>query len=124
MFIILQPLTLMPSVLAFIFGTFIGSFLNVCIARIPDGKSIVKPPSHCPNCLKMIPFYDNIPFILFNQVFPQKPVGEKNYRAQGNRNRRPYVVFAGAAPGYHPPAPADHILFTGTTGLPAGIFVS
>jgi leader peptidase (prepilin peptidase)/N-methyltransferase len=64
-FIILQPLTLMPSVFVFIFGTFIGSFLNVCIARIPDGKSIVKPPSHCPNCLKTIPFYDNIPLLSY-----------------------------------------------------------
>lgn len=55
----------MPSILAFIFGTFIGSFLNVCIVRIPDGKSIVKPPSHCPNCLKTISFYDNIPLLSY-----------------------------------------------------------
>jgi len=46
---------------AFVFGSMIGSFLNVCIYRIPEGKSIVHPGSHCYNCGKPIPIYLNIP---------------------------------------------------------------
>ena len=53
------------SVFAFVFGTFVGSFLNVCIYRIPRGKSIVFPPSHCPECKAKIRSYDNIPIISF-----------------------------------------------------------
>ena len=46
----------------FIFGAIWGSFLNVCIYRIPQGHSIVWPPSSC-QCGKRIPFYFNIPVI-------------------------------------------------------------
>jgi leader peptidase (prepilin peptidase)/N-methyltransferase len=45
----------------FLFGIIIGSFLNVCISRIPEGLSIVSPGSRCPRCLKPIKPYDNIP---------------------------------------------------------------
>ena len=45
----------------FLFGIAIGSFLNVCITRIPEGISIVSPGSRCPRCLKPIKPYDNIP---------------------------------------------------------------
>ena len=45
----------------FLFGMVIGSFLNVCISRIPEGLSIVSPGSRCPRCLKPIKPYDNIP---------------------------------------------------------------
>lgn len=51
------------QIVAFIFGSIVGSFLNVCIYRMPLGKSVVWPGSHCPNCEKRIPWYDNIPFI-------------------------------------------------------------
>ena len=53
------------SILAFIFGACIGSFLNVCIYRIPAGASIVHPGSSCPRCKTMIPFYDNIPILSY-----------------------------------------------------------
>jgi len=56
---------MMPEILVFIFGTIAGSFLNVCIHRMPLGKSIVWPGSHCPVCEKKIPWYDNIPFISY-----------------------------------------------------------
>jgi leader peptidase (prepilin peptidase) / N-methyltransferase len=51
--------------LAFIFGAIVGSFLNVCIARIPNGDSVIHPPSHCPKCKTPLPFYDNIPLISY-----------------------------------------------------------
>lgn len=50
---------------SFILGAVIGSFLNVCIARVPEKKSIVSPPSSCPNCGTGIKFYDNIPIISY-----------------------------------------------------------
>lgn len=51
--------------LIFIFGLLFGSFLNVCIYRIPVNKSIVNPPSACPNCEYQLAWYDNIPVISF-----------------------------------------------------------
>ena len=51
--------------IVFFFGAMVGSFLNVCIARIPEGESVVRPPSHCPKCKRPIPFFDNIPIISF-----------------------------------------------------------
>lgn len=50
-----------------IFGACVGSFLNVCIYRIPRGRSIVRPRSHCPRCRSLINWYDNIP--IFSYVF-------------------------------------------------------
>lgn len=52
-------------ILAFIFGSVIGSFLNVCIYRLPKGESIISPRSHCPHCNTPILWYDNIPFISY-----------------------------------------------------------
>ena len=52
-------------ILFFIFGTLIGSFLNVIIIRLPKNLSIVTPRSHCPNCKNEIPFYLNIPIISY-----------------------------------------------------------
>jgi leader peptidase (prepilin peptidase)/N-methyltransferase len=53
------------AIAAFIFGLVVGSFLNVCIVRLPRGRSVVTPPSHCPRCKAGIRFYDNIPIISF-----------------------------------------------------------
>ena len=47
----------------FLFGMVIGSFLNVCIARIPEGQSVLRPGSHCPRCQTPIRPYDNIPVL-------------------------------------------------------------
>lgn len=47
----------------FVFGTMVGSFLNVCIHRMPRGESLVSPPSHCPQCGHSIPWYLNVPLI-------------------------------------------------------------
>jgi leader peptidase (prepilin peptidase)/N-methyltransferase len=52
-------------ILMFVFGLTIGSFLNVCIFRIPASKSIVRPGSMCPGCSNSIKYYDNIPVISY-----------------------------------------------------------
>jgi leader peptidase (prepilin peptidase)/N-methyltransferase len=49
----------------FAFGAVIGSFLNVCIHRMPLDQSIVSPPSHCPHCNAGIRWLDNIPLVSY-----------------------------------------------------------
>jgi leader peptidase (prepilin peptidase)/N-methyltransferase len=46
-------------------GLMVGSFLNVVIARLPRGESIVTPPSTCPKCRRLIPWRDNIPVVSY-----------------------------------------------------------
>ena len=52
-------------IVSIIFGAMVGSFLNVCICRLPKEESIVWPGSHCPHCQKPIRFYDNIPLLSY-----------------------------------------------------------
>ena len=59
------PPELFIGIFVFLFGLIIGSFLNVCILRIPGGKSIVMPASACPKCAAPIRPYDNIPVISY-----------------------------------------------------------
>jgi len=51
------------DVIVFLFGASIGSFLNVCIYRMPAGKSIANPASHCASCQTPIAWYDNLPLL-------------------------------------------------------------
>lgn len=55
----------MLNCFAFVLGAAVGSFLNVCIFRIPENTSIIKPGSRCPHCLIPLRLYDNIPIISF-----------------------------------------------------------
>ncbi|MDD5155892.1 MAG: prepilin peptidase [Candidatus Omnitrophica bacterium] len=56
---------MLDKIAVFIFGSLAGSFLNVCIHRMPLGESVVRPRSHCPKCKKTIPWYDNVPFLSY-----------------------------------------------------------
>ena len=51
------------SIVFFMFGCIVGSFLNVVIYRLPREMSVANPPSHCPQCNYTIPWYQNIPLI-------------------------------------------------------------
>jgi leader peptidase (prepilin peptidase)/N-methyltransferase len=55
----------MTTIFAFLFGSLVGSFLNVCIHRLPREESIVFPSSHCPACQAPIRPWDNIPILSF-----------------------------------------------------------
>ena len=56
---------LLPLLIAGLFGALIGSFLNVCIYRLPRQESIAWPGSHCPKCSHHIAWYDNIPILSY-----------------------------------------------------------
>src|SRR5712692_7774337 len=55
--------SMVTAAAVFVFGLMVGSFLNVCIRRIPAGESIVLPASRCPACRAPIKPYDNIPVL-------------------------------------------------------------
>ncbi|MDD5100811.1 MAG: prepilin peptidase, partial [Syntrophales bacterium] len=57
--------TIWLTIVFLLAGAAVGSFLNVCIARIPEGLSIVSPPSRCPRCGHPIRFFDNVPLLSF-----------------------------------------------------------
>lgn len=58
-------LNIVISIFVFALGACVGSFLNVCIYRIPEDKSVITPRSHCPHCHKTIAGYDNIPILSY-----------------------------------------------------------
>jgi leader peptidase (prepilin peptidase)/N-methyltransferase len=55
----------MSYLFVILFGLAVGSFLNVCIARLPRHESIVTPRSYCPRCERPIRWYDNIPLVSY-----------------------------------------------------------
>lgn len=56
---------MLEAIFAGLFGLLIGSFLNVCIYRMPRDLSVVRPRSFCPQCDKPIAWFDNIPVITY-----------------------------------------------------------
>jgi len=53
------------AILSVVLGLIVGSFLNVCIHRLPKGESVIRPGSRCTACGRSIRWYDNIPVISF-----------------------------------------------------------
>ena len=93
----------MQALIAFIFGSMIGSFLNVCILRLPKEESIVFPPSHCAGCQKAIAPYDNIPVL--------------SYFILGGKCRNCKVKFSWQYPLIEALTGALFVLFLHTFGL-------
>lgn len=58
-----MPPVVLLELAAFLLGLLLGSFLNVCISRLPQGRSLARPRSHCPGCLTTIRWYDNLPLL-------------------------------------------------------------
>jgi len=54
---------LLGTVFAALLGLAFGSFLNVCLSRWPEGESIVRPRSHCRNCGRVLPWWENVPLV-------------------------------------------------------------
>lgn len=52
-------------VYAFLLGLCVGSFLNVCISRLPRGESVVRPRSRCPRCGETLAWYENVPLLSY-----------------------------------------------------------
>jgi leader peptidase (prepilin peptidase)/N-methyltransferase len=61
----LSASTFMIEIIVAIFGLVFGSFLNVCIVRVPRRESVVSPGSHCPSCRAPIRWHDNIPVLSY-----------------------------------------------------------
>ena len=60
-----MPYEVYLYLIIFIFGIVIGSFLNVCILRIPKGETVVTVPSHCMACGYELKWYDNVPLVSY-----------------------------------------------------------
>lgn len=58
-------MTLFYEIFAFLFGTIIGSFLNVVIHRVPKRESILWPASHCPRCSHPLEWWENVPVVAY-----------------------------------------------------------
>jgi leader peptidase (prepilin peptidase)/N-methyltransferase len=100
------------SIFVLPFGLIIGSFLNVCIHRLPLGESPAWPGSHCPRCRAPLKWYDNIPVISY-------VILKGRCRACGNpiSLRYPIVelltagLFVGAYWLYQPPLMIQRLVF-------------
>ncbi len=66
LFLSYPALRVVFSIAAFLLGSMVGSFLNVCIYRLPRGRSVLRPlRSYCPECHEPIAWYDNIPLLSY-----------------------------------------------------------
>src|SRR5581483_666943 len=51
--------------ITFVLGALVGSFLNVCLYRLPRGQSLLWPASQCGHCLQPVRWYDNLPLLSY-----------------------------------------------------------
>ncbi|MCB9795174.1 MAG: prepilin peptidase [Alphaproteobacteria bacterium] len=104
---------------AFAVALAVGSFLNVVIARMPEDRSVVSPPSHCPACGHQIRWYENIPVLSWlvlrarcsgcgTRISPLYPMIELLMGCLG------LLLFRKLLPG--PEAVSPDILWTGMAG--------
>lgn len=77
---------MLENIFVFIFGSIVGSFLNVCIYRMPLNESVVSPGSHCPHCGKPLRWHDNIPLLSYCLL-----LGRCRYCGKGISPRYPLV---------------------------------
>ena len=84
----------MVAAIVFIFGLLVGSFLNVCIYRLPRNESLVFPASHCPACGEAIPPWLNIPVVSYrcsrDAAGPARPPLGKRRRPRHVPGVRPH----------------------------------
>lgn len=85
-------MTLWLYATGFLVGTVVGSFLNVCIHRIPRQESIVSPGSRCPHCGTPVRFFDNVPILSFLILR-----GRCRQCGAGISRRYPFVEFLNGA---------------------------
>ncbi len=74
---------ILAYIVVLMFGLIVGSFLGVCIYRLPKDESIISPPSHCTSCNKPLAWFDNIPVISYVILggkcrYCKKPISAKN----------------------------------------------
>jgi len=99
---------ILAAIISLVFGLVIGSFLNVCIYRVPRELSIIRPASSCPNCKTPIKPWDNIPVVSYLILAGKcRKCGEKisfRYPAVEMLNGLMYsAVFYHFGPGWHLP---------------------
>ena len=94
---------LLFPVYAGIVGAAVGSFLNVCITRLPAGESVVRPRSRCPRCAARIAWYDNVPLLSWLWLRGRcRHCGERISRAYPLVEATAAAVWAGMALLYGP----------------------
>ncbi|KAF0185560.1 MAG: leader peptidase (prepilin peptidase) / N-methyltransferase [Nitrospirae bacterium] len=100
---------IMPEVIIIVFGLLVGSFLNVCIHRIPREQSIVSPPSACPGCGSRIRPWDNIPLISYFILLRGKcracesPISLRYPLVEAANAALYFYTFMHFGPGWHLP---------------------
>lgn len=109
---------------ASLLGACFGSFLSVCIWRIPRDESIVRPRSHCPSCGSLIPWYRNIPVLSWLAL-------RGRCAGCGARISPRYLLlelltaslFAAVAAEFHPDLPVTLVFWIAVFGLELGAFI-
>ena len=95
------------AVVVALLGLAVGSFLNVCIHRLPRGASVVAPGSHCPACRRPVRWFDNVPvvsYLVLRRAVPRLSGADRSrVSARGGSHRGP---VSGPVAGARPPAAA------------------